>query len=149
MTTSNYNKNSIIKLVYLYLSAFIGLILVVIGSIQMIDLILKVFIFQEAEKTSVYQPMPPVIPIRTLSDQDNITKEDIDSLTLTKEEKIALQSWLEDYKNWQENISKIDYLKAERERKAANALAFVLVGLPIYLYHCKLVKKEKITKAEI
>jgi hypothetical protein len=38
-----------LRLLYLYLFSFVGLIMVVIGSIQMVDLGLKTFIFKNAD----------------------------------------------------------------------------------------------------
>jgi hypothetical protein len=48
-----------------------------------------------------------------------------------------------EYQRWQEFQGKIDYVKSERQRSAANSLAFIIVGLPIYLYHWSLIRKEK------
>lgn len=48
-----------IRLLYLYLFSFIGLIIAVIGTIQIIDLGIKVYIFKDADKYEY--PMVPKI----------------------------------------------------------------------------------------
>jgi len=47
-----------LRLLYLYLFSFVGLIIVVIGSIQMVDLGLKTFVFKNAD--SYYYPITMV-----------------------------------------------------------------------------------------
>lgn len=47
-----------IRLIYLYLFAFVGLFTVVIGSVRMVDLGLKVFVFKEADKYEYTSPQP-------------------------------------------------------------------------------------------
>jgi len=39
-----------IRTLYLYLFSFVGLLILIIGSIQLIDLGLKVFIFTDADR---------------------------------------------------------------------------------------------------
>jgi len=39
-----------VRLVYLYLFSFVGLLTVVIGSVRMVDLGLKVFVFKDADR---------------------------------------------------------------------------------------------------
>mgnify|MGYP000518812401 CR=1 FL=1 len=45
-----------IKLLYLYLFSFIGLIITVIGTVQLVDLGIKVYIFKGADKYEYYAP---------------------------------------------------------------------------------------------
>lgn len=45
-----------VRLIYLYLFSLIGLSIVVIGSVRMVDLGLKVFVFKEADKYEYYAP---------------------------------------------------------------------------------------------
>lgn len=48
-----------IRLIYLYLFSFVGLLTVVIGSVRLVDLGMKVFIFPESDK---YEYSVPVMP---------------------------------------------------------------------------------------
>ena len=46
-----------IRLIYLYLFSFVGLLTVVIGSVRMVDLGLKVFVFPDSDKYEYAVPM--------------------------------------------------------------------------------------------
>jgi hypothetical protein len=43
-----------VRLIYLYLFSFVGLLVVVIGLIQIVDLGLKVWVFKDADKYEYY-----------------------------------------------------------------------------------------------
>jgi len=51
-----------IRLVYLYLFSFVGLLTVVIGSVRMVDLGLKVFVFTESDRYEYAAPKMPGEP---------------------------------------------------------------------------------------
>ena len=40
-------------------------------------------------------------------------------------------------------IGEVDYVTSSRHRDAARNLAMMLVGLPLYIYHWRIIKKEK------
>ncbi|TSD01120.1 MAG: hypothetical protein Athens071426_706, partial [Parcubacteria group bacterium Athens0714_26] len=63
-------------------------------------------------------------------------------MTLTENEVSLMESWLENYKRWQGEESKIDYLASRRQKDASINLAMIIVGLPLYLYHWLIIKKE-------
>lgn len=48
-----------IRLVYLYLFAAVGLVTVIIGTVRMVDLGLKVFVFKDADKYEIYPTKLP------------------------------------------------------------------------------------------
>lgn len=64
-----------IRLVYLYLFAAVGLITVIIGSIRMVDLGLKVFVFKDADKFEIYPTkLPdgkPELTVEEMQDRQN------------------------------------------------------------------------------
>ena len=45
-----------VRLIYLYLFSFVGLLTVVIGSVRMVDLGLKIFVFRDADKYEYTAP---------------------------------------------------------------------------------------------
>lgn len=105
-----------IRLLYLYLFSFIGLIIAVIGIIQIVDLGMKVYLFNEADRYD--------IAINSKFDQNG--KE----VSLTEEEKDE-QKMLQDKET-----------DRNRQRQVSNALAMLIVGIPLYKYHWGLIKKE-------
>lgn len=140
-------KHSLIRTIYLYLFALVGLALLIIGVVRFLDMGLKMFVFTKAEDIDKiqqkynypYYSIP--VPVEKLQ-----TYQESTSTELTNEEKTALKSWLANYKKLQEEESKIDYLVSQRQKEASNNLAMILVGLPLYLYHWRIIKRE--TKEE-
>ena len=150
-----FQKHSLIRTIYLYLFALVGLALVVIGMVRLLDLGLKIFIFKEADKPEQVRPAPPYPPftmlvpqpvkVKTEQGQERIAQVKISDKTerMTPEEKSALDQWLVEYQIWQESQKNIDYLVASREREASNSLAFIIIGIPLYLYHWIVISRER------
>ncbi len=100
-----------LRLLYLYLFSFVGLLITVIGGIQIVDLTLKTYVF----KVSNYSY--PVMPI----------KDEKGAVTITVEQ--------------QEKQQRTD-ADNDRKRQLSNSLAMITIGVPLYLYHWKTIKKE-------
>src|SRR5687767_6463156 len=102
-----------IRLLYLYLFSFVGLLITVFGAIRLVDLGMKIYVFGNADRYEYYaRPVP--LEGEKISPQDE-----------------ALM--LEDQKRQNDR---------QRKRTAAEALAMIVVGTPLYLYHWKLIGKE-------
>lgn len=134
--------NSWIRVVYYYLFALVGLVLMVISLVNGINLVLKMTIFQQADlDTYSYQKQPPTPASleRQAADLEN-NKE----LNLKETDKQEIQNWLTDYRAWKEQQAKIDPIVAQRQREASNAIAMLIIGLPLFLFHFLMIRKEKI-----
>lgn len=110
-----------LRTIYLYLFSVLGLVLVIIGTVTFINLGLKTYIFKKADTYPIYRSAPIEKP-------DGSRKE--------TEEEAAKR--IEEEKRIQE-----EQRTANRHRDAARALAFILVGLPVYIYHWRVIQKEK------
>lgn len=100
-------------MLYLYLFSFVGLLVVVIGSVRLVDLGLKVYVFDNAD---VYVSYPrPVFP-----EGKDIPQESEEDMQRVQFEETGRQ----------------------RKRDAAGALSMLIIGLPLYLYHWKTIQKE-------
>jgi hypothetical protein len=138
----NEKRHSLIRTIYLYLFALVGLALLTIGAVRFVDMGLKAFVFTKAEELQrLYQAMPPVMPYSFERIEKLQEKEG-----LTEEEKVLIKRWLVDYKDWEERRSKIDPVIAGRHRDASINLAMILVGLPLYLYHWRIIGIETRSK---
>lgn len=138
-------KDSLIRTVYLYLFACLGLVLLTIGGVRFVDMSLKAFIFTRAEEEQkLYRIQPPSLayPVAKMEEVQ-------DDKELTEEERVAIGQWLEDYRAWQEGVSKIDYVTARRHRDASLNLSLILIGLPLYLYHWITIKRETRNKKDV
>jgi len=106
-----------IRTLYLYLFSFVGLLILIIGSIQLIDLGFKVFIFTDADRYEFYPP--------------EYLKNDSSPLS---EEEIAKQQQAQEIQQRE--------LARQRQRQLSTSLSMILVGTPIYLYHWTTISKE-------
>lgn len=105
-----------IRLLYLYLFSFVGLLIVVIGSVNLVDLGIKSVFFKEADVYSYPRPKMVCLEGEACEDQ-------------TSEEEYIENARLEAQKS--------------RQRQLSNSTAMILVGAPLYLYHWKIINKDK------
>jgi len=133
-------KHSLIRAIYLYLFALIGLALLIIGSVKFVDMGLKAFVFTKAEESQEVRQMYKYYSVPPISiDKVEEYQEEVE---LSTEEKSAIKQWVVDYERWQEAEAKIDYLASQRQKEASNNLAFILIGLPLYLFHWRIIRRE-------
>lgn len=99
-----------LRLLYLYLFSFVGLLIVIIGSIQTVNLALRMTLFKNVDTYEVYPMTDPN-----------------GKMTETKEEAILRQT---------------RETSRQRQREFISAFSMLAVGLPVYMYHWKLIKKE-------
>lgn len=136
-------KNSWIRVVYYYLFALVGLVLIVIAGVNLINLGLKMTIFQQADQdTYSYDRMPPKAEF--VNDNQIDQQTTADDLNLSTAQRAEINNWLNDYRAWQEKEAKIDPLTARRQREASTAIAMLIVGIPLFLFHFWVIRKEKI-----
>lgn len=67
-----------LRLLYLYLFSFVGLVIAVIGSIQLIDLGMKTYIFKVSDYTYYSDPV--------ISEKQTISREEIDKRNKSEQE---------------------------------------------------------------
>ena len=103
-----------VKKIYIYLFSAVGLVLVVIGSVQIINVALKTYVFTQADMVYVYPQIQPVNPT------DKFIQPD-------PNEQIAYQEKTR---------------TSTRQRDVANAIALLMVGTPLFLFHWKLIRKN-------
>jgi len=134
----NEKHHPLVRTIYLYLFALVGLALLTIGAVRFVDMGLKAFVFTKAEELQrLYEAMPPLTPY---------LPEPIEKLQeggeLSEEAKATIKQWLADYEDWKERRSKIDPVTARRHRDASSNLALIFVGLPLYLFHWRIIRRE-------
>lgn len=65
-----------LRLLYLYLFSFVGLIIVVFGSIQLVDLSLKTYVFKNADRYPIYPISVPKTDPSYISADDQKKQQD-------------------------------------------------------------------------
>lgn len=116
------NKYPLIRKIYLYLFALIGLVLITIGCVRLVGLGLKTYIFTKAD---VYYEYPMARPIKSAPIEEIKTEE------FQQPSKEEIDAYQEKQKT------------ANRQKEAAESLAFIIIGLPLYLYHWRIIRGEK------
>ena len=115
------NKYPLIRRIYLYLFAFIGLGLITIGCVRLVSLGLKTYIFKQADIYYNYPIQKPAVPALEAG-TSTVTRESSEEEIKTFEEKQR---------------------RSNRQREAAESIAFILVGVPLYFYHWRVIKRDK------
>jgi len=114
-----------LKLIYLYIFSTVGLVLAIIGGVSLINLALKTYIFTKADAPYIYRgPVPAKVLVDETGKETLVNKE-------PTEEEIKLQEEQE-----KENRP------SQRQRDAAQAVAMLIVGIPVYLYHWREVRRK-------
>ena len=135
------SKKSIIRTIYLYLFTLVGLFLIVIGSVQFLNMGLKAFVFTKADQEMRMHYKQPPMPM--CSGEYESHGDVVGSVKLTVDEEKQVDMWLAEYKAWQEEKDTVDPVTADRHRDASINLAMMIVGLPLYLYHWRTIKKDQ------
>jgi len=131
-------KHSLIRTIYLYLFAMLGLVLLTIGGVRFVDMGLKAFVFTKAEEEQrIIYKEPPYMSYPIQRIEEFQAEEE-----LSEEEKATIKQWLADYEDWKERRAKIDPVTARRHRDASLNLAMILIGLPLYLFHWRIIRRE-------
>jgi hypothetical protein len=107
----------IIKLIYLYLFSFIGLVLIVTASVKLVNLTLKTFIFTGVDQYYVY---PVTKPSSVIKDGEYIEPDPAEVAIFNRRQ-----------------------LSQQRQRESSDALAMLIVGIPLYIYHWRIITKKE------
>ena len=108
------------------MATLIGLALVVAGSVRLIDLGLRAFIFKGADAFVNY----PSYPAPTERGPDKIPAGEIAPADMEK------------FRGEQAK-AEMENLARERQRTAASSLSMIIVGIPLFLFHWRIVKKDR------
>ena len=117
-------RKELIRTIYLYLFSLVGLVLVVIGCVRLVDLGLKAWIFKKADQIVIY----PEYPRKYIAPGESVKELTPEEEEKYKEEQLEFQT---------------KEKEAQRERTAANSLAMIIVGTPLFLYHWRTIQRNK------
>jgi hypothetical protein len=138
-------KHSLVRTIYLYLFAIVGLALLVIAGVSFINMALKAYIFTKAdEQMRIEYKQPPFGPV-AVEKLDRISQDAQGKqvqITLTEAEAQQIDRWLIEYKNYQDTRAQIDPVVTDRQQTASINLAMIIIGLPLYLYHWGIIRRE-------
>jgi hypothetical protein len=131
-----------VRIVYLYLFALLGLVLLTVGGVQLVSLGLRTFVLTHADaELGMRHPGPdPPIRFQPTARDEQVAR---DTVVLSLEEREALRHWAAEYERYRRHWATVDPIRSRRQRDAARALALLLVGLPLYGYHWRVIRRER------
>ncbi|MBU2235912.1 hypothetical protein KKA01_02525 [Patescibacteria group bacterium] len=137
--------HTVIRPIYFYLVSLGALLMFVIAGGIMINLVLKTWVFpsaSEADRLNQKISSPDIYMIMETNAVQSIVdcaeKCQLETATVT-----AAENWLTDYQNWEE-VSQGPYNNTQGE--AAGNLPFIMLGIPLFWYHWRTVRKEQEVK---
>ncbi len=95
-------------------------------------------ILTDADAEINVRPVEP--PLRLGPDRLERLQSDT---TLDETTHQALRDWGEEHHRVRERREALDPVRSRRQREAAGAIALLLVGLPLYLYHWRTIRRER------
>ena len=130
-------KSLTVRTVYLYVATLVGLGLLIAGGVQAFELILKATVLTQADAQEELWARQPPVPY-ALDAVEDLSESD----ELTETQRAAINRWLDDYERWEEEHQAVNTVAARRERQLATALALLLVGIPVYMYHWSVIRRD-------
>ncbi|MFA6525045.1 MAG: DUF5671 domain-containing protein [Patescibacteria group bacterium] len=140
--------STVIRPIYYYLVSLGALLMFVIAGGIMINLILKTWVFPTASEADKLNQK--VISQQTAMSMEKNSVQSIidcaekcqfDAATVT-----TAEGWIVDYDNWQ-TLSQTSFDNTQTE--AARNLPFILLGIPLFWYHWRTVRKEQETHKKL
>ncbi len=136
------DKRQVIRSVYFYVASLVTLGIVVGSTIFLINLGFKSWVFTEAEPTAYRAGTPPSLSVSEKfapveEPEAFLTCED--TCTLTSEQSDTIETWETNYATWQESSKNSN---SGRARDAVNAFSFLIIALPFFLIHFRIVQKD-------
>lgn len=134
------SKTKLIRTIYLYIAALVSLIFVAVGIGNLLNTAMKYYFFPKAEKGGFNKcnQQPPVYAL----DKNALAG------VATPDQKVQLDNLIRDYEQWKKDNTGEECYSAERQNNVVNALTMIIVALPIFALHWRIIKKEKSEKEE-
>ena len=114
-------RTGMLKKVYLYLVSLIALAMLIVACVSLINLGLKAWVFKQADNTS-YDYSCPMVPAAQPVSGSSSDSASCD--TAAQQQQAHAQ------------------LISSRETETSRDIALIIVGLPVFFYHWRLVRKE-------
>jgi hypothetical protein len=140
---STMKKSQVIRSLYFYLASLVTLGIVVGSLIFLVNVGLKTYIFTDADPVLNRIGPPPSmyfmdgkVPVDTTGLQ---ALQCSGECTLTSNQKATIDSWQTSYAGWLEAKSKPN---SQRASDLVAALSFLIVALPIFIIHFRILQKE-------
>ncbi|MCI0479716.1 hypothetical protein L0Y59_04175 [Candidatus Uhrbacteria bacterium] len=125
MNPTPSNRAALIKTIYFYLVALIGLMMVVFSTADLVNLGLKTWVFPKADQNEWKEPSCAVMMVKEPALQE--TDEQFQQRLRQCEES---------------RVNEDDARAIRNQKSAVRDISFIVVGLPLFLYHWMTIRRE-------
>lgn len=117
-------EHSFMKNMYLYAVSFVALMMIVFSAADLVNTVLRVYIFKQADRNFYsYGTIPcPKVEITASGTQPKVPP------CISPEEQKRID---------EQNAA------AQRERDLVRDISFLIIGIPLFLFHWRIVKKQQ------
>jgi hypothetical protein len=142
------SKADVVKHVYFYLTAFITLLIVVFASVTLLNVGLKSWAFHKADDVANYRGTPPSFFLTSSTVQEKVQPTGLtcatETCTLTDADRQDLANWKQSYTDWK-NQNDIQRMRATT---TVVGLSFLIVGLAAFLFHWRVIQRERAKRTD-
>jgi hypothetical protein len=132
MEQTTATKAGVIKTIYFYLVCFVALMMVVFSTADVINIALKTWVFTKADDN--YYSAPAMVCPAPIVDKTASNTVSTQSQAECEKQQII---------NQEQDIKNRD---AQRQRDVVRDISMIVVGIPLFLYHWRIVRKKDIKK---
>lgn len=120
-TAPTSGKVALVKTLYLYLVSFVALMMLVISAVDVLNIVLKTFVFTKADSYTYYPSATTCVP----------------GATTTYDGKDCATAEQEARKSDEENRV------SQRQRDLVRDISMLVVGIPLFAFHWRLARKKE------
>lgn len=145
MDTATQPKKNIIRLVYLYLVSLIGLVIFLIGGVGLVNTGLKALLNVDSQ---YYMGAPEDMCVSRLQNYTPVTIDGIKASPVAPAAvtptPVKVDRNSQEFKDCirEEEVRQEKQRKNDQRRDIAEALAMILLGAPVWLYHWKVIQRD-------
>lgn len=137
---STMKKNQVVRSLYFYLAALVTLGIVVGSLIFLVNVGLKSWVFTDADPVLQRIGPPPSLYFQAKTPTtDQLILACDNNCVITTDQKTAIADWQTNYTNWLDTKSKPN---SQRASDLAAALSFLIVALPFFIIHFRIVQRD-------
>ncbi|TAN33409.1 hypothetical protein EPN28_02565 [Patescibacteria group bacterium] len=123
-------KGNVIKNIYLYLVSFVALMMMVFSTADIINTLLRTYVFTKADKFDYYVP-------HLAGCESNPPKDEIKKIVTSSPGEKECAQINEEKKNAEENRA------AQRQRDLVRDISMIVVGIPLFAFHWRIIRKKE------
>lgn len=141
-------KGPVIRSLYFYLTSLVTLAIVVGSLVFLLTLGFKTWVFPKADEGNFQLGAPPTLYLESPGGVSDVAKPVPagsvgltceGECTLTDTQKSSIESWVQSYTTWRETFA---HPGSRQTRDAVSALSFLIIALPFFLIHFRIVQKD-------